>query len=111
MKVSKTAVSFVVISMFALNAADALAQNVEEAPQKTIESCVAQVGEVADYKGATRVRHEVASKARRSSGHTLNIQTQVYGENGAVLLRQYESRCAVDGWENLDRFDIQELSD
>lgn len=68
----------------------------------SIELCVAQVAEQANYDDASRVRHEVGTTTRRSVGHLLHIDTKVYGVDGDQLLREYSVTCVV-GYNGVPR--------
>jgi len=60
-----------------------------------IRSCVAEVGDHADYDGASRVRHEVTVSDRRGVGHKLDIRTSIYAAGDDQLIRAYATRCVV----------------
>ena len=58
-----------------------------------VRSCLARVGDHANYEGAAQVRHEVTVSPRRSVGHRLDIRTSIYSDDGDNLLRAYTTRC------------------
>ena len=64
-----------------------------KATQSEVEACVAAVTARADYGDAMRVRHDIESSQRRSTGHRLVIETRVYGDGG--ILREYRAVCVV----------------
>ena len=86
--------------------ADALFPKI--APQSTVDLCVTQIAGHADYADATRVRHEVESRERRSIGHELRIDTLVYDDE-QVLIREYWTTCAVGNSQRPLTFRIKEL--
>lgn len=76
-----------------------------------IASCVAEVGNYADYAGAAQVRHEVVVTKRRAIGHRLNIRTSVYSEGDDEIIRAYVTRCVAYRDNKPVRFRISELRD
>jgi hypothetical protein len=64
----------------------------QAALDQEIRSCIAELGQRADYSGASQVRHEITVTKRRSFGHRLDIQTSVYSEADASI-RAYATRC------------------
>ena len=79
-----------------------------DAPQSTIDFCVALIADHANYDNATRVRHEVESRQRRISGHILKINTTVYGVDGEEVIREYATTCAVNDRQETKLFKIRE---
>lgn len=77
------------------------------APQSTVRTCVDQIAEQANFEDAGRVRHEVESRVRRVSGHTLMIDTLVFDESGERLIRAYATKCAVARNNNTQLFTIR----
>lgn len=73
-----------------------------------IQSCLAEVGDRADYEGAVRVRHEVSVAPRRSIGHQIDIRTSVFAEGGDRAIRAYAARCLVYRDHKPVRFVISE---
>lgn len=88
----------------------AIAEVWDDAPQSTVDVCVAEIREQANLDDATKIRHEVSSERRRSIGHTLRIETKVYGDIDDQVIREYATKCvSIDGAEPL-RFRIREVS-
>ena len=112
MKVSKAAVStaLAIAGLVVSSGAFALPGFTEQAPASSIEQCVAQIGEQANYDNAGRVRHLVESKERRVSGHTIKIDTIVFGIDGSEVIREYTTICAVSDDAVTRRFKIKEKS-
>lgn len=79
------------------------------APKSTVDYCVQQIGEHADYNDARLVRHEIESKERRSIGHELRIDTRVYGDTEDQLIREYTTVCAVGNSQRTLSFRIREI--
>jgi hypothetical protein len=85
----------------------------EQAPESSVNSCVAQIGEQANYEDAVRVRHEVDSKARRISGHKIFVTTTVFGADGAdgdEAIREYATVCSISDNTETKKFKIKEKS-
>ncbi|MGI9233563.1 MAG: hypothetical protein ACR2RD_08035 [Woeseiaceae bacterium] len=83
----------------------------ELVPQSSVDMCVAQIADHADYTAATRVRHEVKSEQRRTVGHTLRIDTLVYGNSDGKLIREYATKCVVGNGLEPVVFVIEETVD
>ena len=103
----KTAVSLTLVGLFAANIAFALPEFEKEAPQTSIDSCVAQVDSYANLEDAKAVIHNVETKERRVSGHNMHIQTLVYGDSEDVI-REYTSSCSINGQDEILRFRIHQ---
>ena len=106
----KTAVSLTLIGLFAANFAFALPDFPKEAPQSSIDACVAEVDSRAYLVGAKSVVHNVETQERHVSGHRINIKTLVYGE-GETLIREYASNCAISGQDEIQRFRIRQTGE
>lgn len=78
----------------------------ELAPQSTVDACVAEIADRAQYDDAARVRHEIESKARRTVGHVLKISTLVYGPEEGQPIREYATWCVVGVGEKPVRFEM-----
>ena len=107
MRNHKTAISLTLIGLFAANIAFALPEFQKEAPQSSIDSCVAEVDSFANLEDAKSVIHNVETKERRVSGHKMHIQTLVYGE-GEEIIREYASNCSINGQDETLRFRIHQ---
>jgi hypothetical protein len=112
MKISKAAVSITlaIAGLVVSSSAFALPGFSEQAPESSVKQCVAEIGEQANYDGAGRVRHLVESKERRVSGHTLKIDTTVFGLDGSEVIRKYTTVCAVSDDAETKHFKIKEKS-
>lgn len=71
-----------------------------------VQSCLAEIGDHADYAGATAVRHEVTVSDRRGIGHRLDIRTSVYSDDGDEAIRAYATKCLVYRDNTPARFEI-----
>jgi len=78
-------------------------------PQRSVEMCVAEIADHADYATATRVRHDVESEQRHTVGHILRIDTRVYGNADGKLIREYATKCVVGNGNEPYRFKIEEV--
>ena len=103
----KTAISLTLIGLFAANVAFALPEFTKEAPQSSIDTCVAEVDSFAFLEDAKSVIHNVETKERRVSGHKMHIQTLVYGD-GEELIREYAANCSINGKDEILRFRIHQ---
>ena len=97
MNTQKRAVTFTLAAMGLFLSAGSMAASIfDEAPSdSSIEQCVAQVGNQANYDHASYVRHDVATTKRRSVGHRLKIDTTVYGGEDGQVIREYAATCVV----------------
>ena len=112
MKISQYAVSTslaIVGLVFSANAF-AMPEFVEPVPMSSVEQCVVQIGEQANYENAGRVQHEVDSEKRRVGGHKMTIKTIVFGADGDEVIREYATVCSVSDDAELRHFKIKEKS-
>ena len=100
----KTALSLSLITMFVANVALAQPGLEFEAPQSSIETCVAEVANNADFSDADTVLHDVDSKPRSVSGYKVHIKTTVYGDDAGTVLRKYVSSCAITRQDEIRYF-------
>lgn len=110
MKITKAAVSLAVAGLVLSGSAFALPGFSEQAPESSVKQCVAEIGEQANYENAGRVRHVVDSKERRVSGHTITVETTVFGVDGYEVIREYATVCAVSDKAETKHFKIKEKS-
>ena len=82
----------------------------ETAPRSSVDMCVAEIAGYADYTDATRVRHDIESRERRTVGHILRISTRVYGGEDDTLVREYATECTVGKGSEPLRFLIHETA-
>tara|TARA_R110002096_G_scaffold101547_4_gene224555 strand:+ start:9275 stop:9613 length:339 start_codon:yes stop_codon:yes gene_type:complete len=108
MKFIKRTVAAGVASLAVCGSAFALPGFSEQAPASSIEICVAQISAQANYEHAARIRHEVDSKARRVGGHTIKVDTTVFGADGRAVIREYATVCAVTDKQETRKFTIKE---
>ena len=102
----KTAVSLGLAGLLTASLAFAVPDFSEDAPKSSVDACVAEVADEANYADATSVRHDVVTWERRVSGHRMSIRTIVYGE-GDTIIREYASSCAVNDSDEIKRFRIR----
>ncbi len=88
MKIFKSAVSVAVAGLSISGNALAMPGFTQHAPYSSVEICIAKISDQADYQDAARVRHEVDSEERRIGGHTIKIDTRVFGADGSESIRE-----------------------
>ncbi len=108
MKTAKTAAAISLIGLFTANVAMALPGFDEEAPQSSVDTCVAEVDAQANYEDGSTVRHNVQTTKRRVSGQIMSILTLVYGPVGSTPIREYKTNCAINDDDEIKRFRIRE---
>jgi len=104
----KIAISLTLIGLFTANVAFALPDFTTEAPQSSVDTCVAQVGLQANYDAAGSVVHNVETSDRPVSGHKMRIRTMVLAEDGDTVIREYFTSCAINGHDEIQRFKIRQ---
>jgi len=104
----KIALSLTLVGLFAANVAFALPGFTTDAPQSSVDTCIAQVATRADYDTAASVVHNVETSDRRISGHKMRIRTMVLAEDGDTVIREYFTSCAVNGQDEIQRFKIRQ---
>ena len=104
----KIAISLTLMGLTAANVALALPEFTTNAPESSVNTCIAEVSSNADYTNAVSILHKVETEDRRISGHQMNIQTLVYGEDGVTLIREYKAKCAINGKDEIQRFRIRQ---
>lgn len=112
MKISKYVAStaLAIAGLVSSGSAFAMPGFVKQVPMSSVEQCVVQIGEQANYENAGHVRHEVDSRERRVGGHTMTIKTIVFGDEGNEVIREYATVCAVSGNSETKKFKIREKS-
>lgn len=100
--------SLAIASLAISASAFALPLQSEQAPRDSVNLCVAQIAEQANYKDAVRVHHEVDSKARRVSGHKIFVTTTVFGIDGDNPIREYATVCSISDKTETKKFKIRE---
>lgn len=101
----KTLISLVLLGLSAGNVAMASPYLDQEAPQSSLDTCITEVSNNADYDGASAVMHFVDSKPRSVSGFTVRIKTEVY--DGGAVIREYRSNCAINRLDQIRYFRIR----
>lgn len=102
----KALFSVALVGLFAADLALGSPYYADEAPQHTLDACVAEVSNNADYAGASEVTHLVESKPRSVSGFTVRIRTEVY--DGGSVIREYRSKCAINRLDQIRFFRIRD---
>ena len=75
-----------------------------------VEACIAEIGDHANYEGATRVQHIVVMNKRPVFGYRITIDTSVYTKSADTAVREYASYCVSRGDDRLVKFTIDEIS-
>ena len=88
----------------------AASDNIKPAYASDVKTCIAEVGDHANYEGATRVLHNVVIKKRPAIGYVFTIDTSVYTKSDDIAVREYASYCVSRGDDKLVKFRIGEAS-
>ena len=104
----KAAISLTLTGLFVANVALAVPGFSTEASPSSVDACLAQVADNADYANARSIVHNVETEDRRVSGHKMSIQTIMYAEDGSTVIREYASTCAINGQDEVQRFKIRQ---
>ena len=102
----KTLIALTLAGLFAADFAIGSQQFDENVPQSSLDACVAEVSNNADYDGASEVLHFVESKPRSISGFTVWIRTEVH--DGEAIIREYRSKCAINRLDQIRNFRIRD---
>ena len=102
------AISLTLTGLFVANVALAVPGFSTEASPSSVDACLAQVADNADYANARSIVHNVETEDRRVSGHKMSIQTIMYAEDGSTVIREYASTCAINGQDEVQRFKIRQ---
>ena len=108
MKISKSAVSVALVSLFAANVALAVPGFPKDAPQSSVDTCLAEVSANANYANGATVYHNVETEERRVSGHKMSIRTTIFGADGETVIREYAAHCAINDKDEIQRFKIRQ---
>lgn len=110
MSMNSRAVSVVLAVVGLVVTADASARSIflEPAPESSIQLCVEQIGEQANYTGSNRVLHDVNTKARRVDGHKVYVKTQVFAADTSEVLRKYKTVCSMSDESVMKRIAVKE---
>ena len=105
----KASISLALVGLFM--SAVALAGNVPTVPpSESIDACLAEIRENADYSQAGKVRHDLRQFGHRSLAYKLRIATAVYDEAGEKVIREYSTKCIVYGGDEPVFFKIEETN-
>jgi hypothetical protein len=112
MKMNKqvVAVSVAFAGLIASGSAMSMPGFSKPAPDGSVRECVARIGEHANYDAAVRVHHFVETEERRVNGHTIMVDTKVFGADGQQLIREYATFCVVTDDAQTRKFKIREKS-
>ena len=108
MTILKSAVSLTVAGLIVSGNALAMPGFTQQAPFSSVEICIDKISDQADYQDAARVRHKVDSEERRVGGHTIKIDTQVFGADGSELIREYATVCTISAKQEAKHFVLKQ---
>ncbi len=98
------------ITLLTIGAPAAASDNDKLAYDSEVKSCVAEVGNHANYNDATRVRHTVVKIKNTFIGYVLAIDTDVFANSDEIAIRKYASYCIAEGDDKPVKFRIREIS-
>jgi hypothetical protein len=75
-----------------------------------IKSCIAEVGERANYEDASIVRHMVVLKKQTGIGYVFTIDTSVFTDSDETAVRRYASYCVARDDDTPVKFRISQIS-
>ena len=107
---TKPVVSLSVLALFTLAMtcdANAAPLHKDRRTSDQIETCVAAIGEYADYSAASRIVHVVSRLEQRNYEELeIRVATTVYGASDAHVMRSYTASCVTATMGDLVRFRI-----
>ena len=98
------------ITLLTMGAPAAASDNDKLTYDSEVKSCVAEVGNHANYNDATRVRHNVVNIKNTFSGYVFTIDTDVFANSDEIAIRKYASYCIAKGDDKPVKFRIREIS-
>lgn len=98
------------ITLLVLGGTAAASDNGKLAYDSEVKSCIAEVGDRANYEDATRVQHTVIKRKRTRIGYVFTIATSVFTDSDDKATREYDSYCVARGDDTLVKFVIDEVS-
>ncbi len=98
------------ITLLTIGGPAAATDNDKLAYDGEVKSCVAEVGEHANYNDAIRVRHTVVKVRNTGIGYVFRIGTTVFTGSDEIAVREYASYCVAKGDDKLVKFRISEIS-
>ncbi len=98
------------ITLLVFGGTAAASDNGELRYASEVKSCVAEVGDYANYSDATRVRHAVVKVKQTSIGSVFRISTLVFTDSDEIAVREYASYCVARGDDKPVKFRIDEVS-
>ncbi len=98
------------ITLLAIGGPAAATDNGKLAYDSALKSCIAEVGDHANYDDANRVLHMVVKTKNTFVGYVLTIDTSVFTNSDAIAVREYASYCVAKGDDKPVKFRIEEVS-
>lgn len=99
-----------VASLLSAGPVSAMPSRAEAAQRSSVDLCVAQIADQANYDEASRVLHNVTTKERRVGGHIMQIETFVYVTDGEHAARKYATTCSVARTSEIRFFKFRQVS-
>ncbi len=88
----------------------AASDNIKPAYASEVKTCIAEVGDHANYDDANRVLHMVVKTKNTFVGYVLTIDTSVFTNSDAIAVREYASYCVAKGDDKPVKFRIEDVS-
>ncbi len=105
------------ITLLVFGGTAAASDNGELRYASEVKSCVAEVGNHANYHDAIRVRHTVVKVKMRPGigprlgiGYVFTIDTSVFTDSDEIAARKYASYCVARGDDKPVKFRIREIT-
>ena len=98
------------ITLLTIGGPAAASDNGNLAYDSEVKSCVAEVGDHANYNDAIRVRHAVVKIKSTFIGYVFTIDTSVFTDSDEIAVREYASYCVARGNDKPVKFRIAEVS-
>ncbi len=109
MKTSKQAISLGGLILFGLVLGQTASAGGEYRQNEQIQTCVAAIGERADYTGADRVVHKVTRLRQRNYAELeIRVDTSVYGPED---VREYAASCVTHTLGDVVRLRVHSVED
>jgi hypothetical protein len=105
----RQAISLGALVLFGLAVSQTASANDEYRKNEQIETCVAAIGDRADYSGADRVVHTVTRLRQRNYAELeIRVDTSVYGTED---VREYAASCVTHTLGDIVRLRVHPVQD
>ncbi len=102
--------SVAAFTLLTISAPATASDNDELEYDSDVKACIAEIGDHANYEGATRVQHIVVMNKRPVFGYRITIDTSVYTKSDGTAVREYASYCDAIDDDKPVKFRIREIS-